>query len=254
MKKNYSFFTLTAIVVGILLLSFTFFYPSGSPGGYTGSPADGQNCTVCHGGTATSVSSFITTNIPSEGYSPDSTYNITVSYDSSNTSKGFELTCEDASNSKVGQFQVASGTKLVNNNHAVTHSADITTSNASWTFTWTAPAKGTGTVSFYSALVVDKPNIKLCSLAINEKATTALNETENKELKIYPNPAFDRIKIETPNDTKKAALIYNMKGQMLRTFNLNKKTNIDISNLPSGQYLIIINYKNKTLKKTFIKK
>ena len=254
MKKNYSFFALTAIVLGIFLVSFTFFYPSGSPGGYTGSPADGQNCTVCHGGSAKTVSSFITTNIPSEGYSPDSTYSITVSYDSLNTEKGFELTAESSDNSKVGQFTAVTGTKLVNNNHAITHSGAIADSLATWTFSWTAPAKGTGVVTFYSALVVDKPNIKLCSLAISEKASTALRETNNKELNIYPNPTFDRIKIETQNSTPKEAIIYDMKGQMVKSFDLNQKTDIDISNLPSAQYLIIVNYQNKTLKKIFIKK
>lgn len=46
---------------------------SGAAPGYCGDPAGGnQNCTTCHSGpTATSISELITSNVPVEGYTPN---------------------------------------------------------------------------------------------------------------------------------------------------------------------------------------
>ncbi len=51
----------------------------GTDPGYTGSPGDSlKNCTACHGGIAFPVDGWITSNIPSSGYVPGTTYTITA--------------------------------------------------------------------------------------------------------------------------------------------------------------------------------
>ncbi len=234
------------------LISISAFYPSGSPGGYTNSPSDAKNCTLCHGGSATSVANFISTNIPAEGYTAEQTYDITVSYTGSGH-KGFELTCEDTLNTKTGQFIISSGTKLVNNNNAITHDDDINSTTATWNFTWTAPAQGTGTVTFYSALVAQEEHTKLCSLQIYEKNTSGIEQLNTSFVNIFPNPAKDILNIVTENIDNKELSIYNIKGQLCKSVNIQRNARIDISNLAEGLYYLKLNDKGKTSNLRFIK-
>ena len=72
------------LLIPITLTIAIFFYPkpsnsfsTGSPGGKTGSPTDGVNCTQCHYAGSGSGAT-ITSNIPSTGYVPGTTYTITA--------------------------------------------------------------------------------------------------------------------------------------------------------------------------------
>ena len=94
--------------VAILFLSFiftlsVFAYPGGAPAGYTGSPGDAQNCTKsgCHNGTAATVSGWITSNIPPAGYTPATTYNITVTVTGSGN-HGFEVSPQNVAGTLLG--------------------------------------------------------------------------------------------------------------------------------------------------------
>ena len=154
--QNILLLFLAAIAIGFITTS-GILYSGGSPGGKTRSPGDVSTCTQCHGGIANPVTGWITTNVPPTGYIPGNTYNVTVTATQSGISKfGFECTAEDAFASKVGTFIILMGaqTKLANNNHPVTHKAagtSATGGSKSWAFAWTAPATGTGVVTFYAA-------------------------------------------------------------------------------------------------------
>jgi hypothetical protein len=252
MKKKL-LFSLALLVVAAVTISFTTFYPSGSPGGYTNSPLDGANCTHCHPGSASPVSNYITTDIPAEGYFGGFTYNITVSYTGSGK-KGFELTCEDSNNTKVGVLHQGSGTKMTNGNHAVTHSSAQSSSTATWNFTWTAPASGTGTVTFYSALVVGEPHVKYCSLTVNE-STTGINSLENQlSFKVYPNPAVDHMMVQTDNDSEKRLDIFNNSGVLCKSVKINSEQEINLNDLASGIYSVRLYDHGKTATRKLIKK
>lgn len=130
----------------------------GSPGGKTGSPGDnGATCTECHSGTATTQAGWITSNIPAEGYTPGETYNVTATGTHKGVQRfGFEATAENSAGSKTGTLSIINSneTKLANQNHSVTHKNTGTTpmgNSKSWSFNWTAPAAGTGDVTFYAA-------------------------------------------------------------------------------------------------------
>jgi len=155
---------LFSIVITIVLSAF--FNAGGSHGGNTGSPADGNNCTQCHSGTALIATSWISSNIPTTGFIAGNTYTITVEGTHASVVKfGLELTAEDANNAKVGTFIITNSaeTKLVNGSHAVTHTGNgITPDNDStktWSFDWTAPAVGTGNIKFYAALLAANGNM-----------------------------------------------------------------------------------------------
>ena len=103
MKNIFTLFTL--IISVVILASFggdeNTDYPGGSPGGYTGSPGDGKTCKQCHGGTVANVTGWITSNIPAEGYTPGTSYTITVTVSGSG-SKGFEVSPQNSSGGLLG--------------------------------------------------------------------------------------------------------------------------------------------------------
>lgn len=60
-------------------------------------------------------------------------------------------------------------------------------------------------------------------------------------LKVYPNPASDRLTIETDAATPLQAQLYDLYGRLLLTAILkSQKETLDISHLPSGAYLLSI--------------
>jgi hypothetical protein len=131
---------------------------SGSPGGKSGSPGDSNaTCTQCHSGTSNSSLGWITSDIPSNGYTPGETYTITATGTHNGVVKfGFELTAETTNGSKTGTFAIteAARTKLANQNKSVTHRAAGTTPSGNsntWSMNWTAPATDVGQIRFYAA-------------------------------------------------------------------------------------------------------
>ncbi|MBK9290899.1 MAG: T9SS type A sorting domain-containing protein [Bacteroidetes bacterium] len=162
MKYINKFLLLITLMPGILLLIAN---SSGSPGGRTGSPGDGnQTCTACHSGTAISQSGWISTNIPPEGYTPGATYEVVLNAQHASSSKfGFELTAETAQAQKTGVFSVVQSnrTKLLNQGKAVTHTSGGTAATGgttSWVMNWTAPASAQGEITFYAAVNASNSN------------------------------------------------------------------------------------------------
>jgi hypothetical protein len=172
MRKNLVQFILVVMVVIGIITGFntkSIAHSNGSPAGYTGSPGDGHNCTSCHGGTAATVSGWITTNVPSGGYTGGNTYTITVTVTGSGA-KGFEVSPQNATGTQLGTLAAGSGSKLVGGTKYCTHSSASNSNPTTWNFSWTAPVAGTGTVTMYGAFVVSQPNVKIGSLAIPEAA------------------------------------------------------------------------------------
>jgi hypothetical protein len=158
----------------LFLSSFIAFYPTGAPPAKTGSPGDGSNCTECHGGTATTVTGWITSNIPASGYVPGQTYQITANNQITGSGKfGFEVSPQNVAGTLLGTLTAGVNSQLVGSNKYVTHT-NANTSVSSWTFNWTAPAAGTGQVTFYGAFAKGKPGpVRLSTLVVDEQ-TVAL--------------------------------------------------------------------------------
>jgi hypothetical protein len=168
MKKNLLIVTVI-LSLGVLFSGFSLMYPNGAPAGYTGSPGDNKECTQCHSGTATTVTGIITSNIPAAGYTPGSTYQITVTNNLTGSGKfGFELSPQKTDGTQLGTLVAGTGTKLVGGTKYITH-LNATTSTSSWTFDWIAPASGSGTVNFYAAIAKNKPGpVAKSSISVNE--------------------------------------------------------------------------------------
>jgi len=229
MKKTYY------LIAGILPLTLLLSsysgdskYGGGSPGGYTGSPGDAKTCVQCHGGTASAVTGWITSNVPSGGYIPGTTYTMTVTITGTGK-KGFEVSPQTPSGALVGTLTAGSGTHLVNANKAVTQSSSSTANPYTKTFTWTAPVAGTGDVTFYGAFTLNKPVTKLCTLVIPEN-TTGIDETEYDHFLVSPNPISDHVQVN---------FFMSAKGIMeIRLIDISGRNGVYLLNdeLPAGTY------------------
>jgi hypothetical protein len=142
---------------------------NGAGGGYANAPSE-SNCTSCHNTANLNSGAFIsnlnlTSNFTGNGYIPDSTYTITVSYNQSGISKfGFQTTVLDNStNSPAGTLtntnsrtqkrtKTYSGKTREYIEHSSSGTAQTSTNAINWTFEWTAPASNVGNAVFYVAL------------------------------------------------------------------------------------------------------
>ncbi|MEI6508397.1 MAG: choice-of-anchor V domain-containing protein, partial [Bacteroidota bacterium] len=135
---------------------------SGPPAARTGGPGE-SNCTVgCHSGSVITTGTnwnniSLTTNIPSGGYTPGTTYTITLSMTVTGISKwGFEATVLDGSGNMAGSFIAGTGSSIqtsgsrsyINHNS----SGNLFSNTASWTFSWTAPSVGVSGITFYTTV------------------------------------------------------------------------------------------------------
>jgi len=261
MKKKYSFY---AILLSIPFFAFLLFgYSFGQTGTYSGSPGDsGITCTSCHfAGADHSAVPQIATDIPPSGYVPGTSYQITVSATSTSVKHGFQITAENSSNTKVGEFVANTVVQVANSNHLATHTNDSNMQNA-WTFEWIAPASNEGAITFY-AVVNATNNNGLDSgdqiVTVNETVShTNLSIAEKKEItfSVFPNPTKDFVTIKATNSLllNTEVTILNSIGQTVKKMNLNQSNKIDVSDLDKGVYFIQIKSGDKLGSSKFVKK
>ena len=225
------------------------FYPqvtigklTGSPGGKTGSPMDNSDCTSCHSVLNTSLTTTnITSNIPSTGYIPGNTYNITVVLNPvvGLDPAGFEITCEEnTTNTKSGSFGITNptSTQFTNNSSAVTHTT-AGNSLGTWSFNWVAPIAETGDITFYGAFIeADYPIgnqgdlFNEATLSINESTVNStINPSEENSF------TFNSVNntIELLDNTELS--VYNLEGRLILYSN---KRHTNLSHLLKGIYII----------------
>ena len=163
-----------AVTAFMLFSSFSLMYPGGAPSGRTGSPGDGASCANgCHNQTATTTPGLITSTIPGTGYVPGTTYSITAVATLGTSGKyGFEVSPQNASGTQLGTLVAGSGSKLVGGSKYVTQSSASSSVNT-WTFSWIAPAAGTGPVTFYGAFARNYTGpTTLSTLTVQEAASS----------------------------------------------------------------------------------
>lgn len=171
MKKIITLLVIICITVIAIIIFSDFYYPTGAPAGVSSSPSDGATCAKsgCHGGPVTAMSGIITSNVPVAGYTGGITYTITATFSgSAGVNKGFEISPQNSAGTLLGTLIAGTGTKLTGSGKYITHSTPISADPAVWSFQWTAPAKGTGTVTFYGSFAFDFTNVYTSFLIINE--------------------------------------------------------------------------------------
>lgn len=261
MKKNYKFYlSLLAVpIVSLTLLSLS----GGRDGQYSGSPGDGgANCVVCHSpGGNFNTNASISSTIPASGFVSGNTYDVTVSVTSTSSKHGFQLTAEDAADTKVGTFVAGSGSQVVN--AGGTHVTHTLSGNqlTSWTFSWTAPETTEGNqVTFYAAVnATNSDSSTTGDEVVTTSAQYAMNtvgikDYERISFSIYPNPSESYISFmmeELPAENTEL-IITNYQGQIVKRVTDNF-TQIDISSLSKGVYFVQVIAGNKLGFSKFVK-
>ena len=255
MKKN------TYLLVFLLPLYLLLSNASGAPFGYSGSPGDNsRTCNTCHSYSGSGYSpTFNVTGIPANGYQAGQTYQLTLSVSNVNTAKkGFEACVENASNQKQGTFSNAdSNTQAIQSNTYITHTSAGNT-QSQWTFNWTAPTTAQGDLTLYFAVNMANGNgstsgdyVQASSVSIPED-TNAVQEIVGDQIKIYPNPADEYIRITTNDYQFDQAEIKDVLGKVYPAKINNNR--IDVSFLPSGTYFLELKNAQYNSIKQFIKK
>jgi hypothetical protein len=250
---------LVLVFAGIFMVSWVL-YPTGSPGGKTGSPGDGSNCTECHAGVAQQATGWITSNIPVTGYIPGQNYTLTAVGTHTGVARfGFEVTSEDAANAKKGTITItdAAQTQLVNAGKAITHTFDGTTPSGdskSWSFDWIAPASGSGIITFYGAFNAANGNgnttgdvIYLSTYSVSEASTGITNNIADlADIKTFPNPFTDFLDITfgSLEEPVRRIRISSQDGKMVWARDIQNGTmdkyHIDASSFSKGVYFVTI--------------
>jgi hypothetical protein len=261
MRKIYYVLALMLVPGLLLFQAFT----TGPGAGNAGSPLDGQSCTNCHTGQdATTVDNWITTDIPSVGYTPGETYTITVSApDIEPTKIGFQITSETET-VKTGTWIITDETRTqLASTTAVTHTAAGTAPSGdpnSWSMNWTAPAEGTGDVMFYAAVNNtnnDGSNAgdKVYLTSHTEKeATVGIAELFDQSISnVYPNPAAQHINLQLPADAE--VKVYDNSGrEVMSVPSTSELLQLNVSNLDNGIYYLRIQQDGQMATRSFIKR
>ncbi|MFY8189816.1 MAG: choice-of-anchor V domain-containing protein [Bacteroidia bacterium] len=191
MKRKSLLFLFSALALGISMGSLQS-TPNGSPtDGRTGSPGDGgKTCATagCHTGTVTNITNVITSDIPAEGYTPGASYTITVSVDGSGR-KGLCVSPQKEDGTLMGTLTAGAGSAFVGGKY-ITHTSPKTDAVAVWTFTWVAPAAGSGRVTFYGAFANNRNVVRKSEYAVEEKLASGMVENKSfSQFSVFPNPA-----------------------------------------------------------------
>ncbi len=238
------------LIIPITIALAIFFFPTtsnsnatGSPGGKTGSPADIGNCMGCHIDAQQGQGGMITTNIPSTGYEPGLTYNITVAIPNIGVGvpptgpQGFELTCEEnATNTKTGLFGITNptSTKFTNNSSAVTHTTAGNSMNT-WELNWVAPIAGTGNITFYGAFIEASYPIGNNQGDLFNEAMLSFDEAEvNSTINFSQGDDFTFNSVSQTIESNTTISVYDVSGRIVLTTN-SYSTNI--SHLNPGTYI-----------------
>ena len=189
----------------------------------------------------------------------DTDYTITVTASSSAPGHGFQLTAERLTDdSKIGSFTAGSGTVAQDGGTRISHS---NRNNSEWTFTWRSPSTLQGQVRFYAAVNAVNNNgantgDEVITVASNPVNALGINEARLLEFEMFPNPAADVVNIQLPSGIVEAkAGVFDYTGRLVHSKTITlADTQLDVTNLASGMYIIRVVTENKLGAQRFIKR
>lgn len=279
-KKILLFSFISIVTFGIVSTTMNSAHSNGSgaPTGNTGSPADNKTCaqTSCHPGPATAIAGAITSDVPASGYIPGNTYTITATVsDPSIVKFGFQISPQNTAGTLLGTMALlnTTTTKFTSaSSKYITHKSTGTSfpsHTASWSFSWTAPVSGTGTVTFYGAFNFTNNNedesgdqIRTSTLTIQEDFGVGIDDAKDLvALQLYPNPATDNIQLSySLNSTQPVVIsLYNLSGSKITELVNetqqagNYNAAYSLSDYSTGVYMIVLKTGEQTLTRKVVK-
>lgn len=230
---------------------------AGAPAGRSGAPsASGATCAAvgCHSGPAASTQSIsVSTDIPASGFVENGTYTITVTAQTGGATHpaiGFQASIENASGTHQGTISPGSGSQLVGvGGKYITHTSGggVSGGMKTWTFTWNAGTAENNSTLYVAANFANGNGNTLGDVIItaSEVFTKAsgigLEETVRPEIRLFPNPAVDRARLEVKGGSGlPVADLLDLNGRFRATAAAVSPTEVefDLTEVPAGLYLI----------------
>ena len=256
--------TRVLFIITILIFSFpALTYKNGAPAGKIGSPKSNNNTCFngySHGGPSTSLETIvISSDIPSDGFMPNTNYTITVTSKDNGTGAskmGFQSSIE-AIGQHQGILSSVSGVTQIKSTDYITHTSGSNTpssGNKSWNFIWNS-SSSPDSVTLYTAGIFANGNsapsgdVLLLNSHVLRKNTLNIDESRTNQMSVFPNPAKKYVNISTQNNNGVGSLfIYNSIGKTVykTTWKSSDQDGkiIDITSLSSGFYNIYIVFKD----------
>jgi hypothetical protein len=233
---------------------------TGAPSGNTGSPSDDFTCAQvgCHQGTPTPKADLITTDIPASGYVPGTDYTITAQVSEAGIQRfGFQVSPQVQNGNTGGALAAIDGNTQVLANRYITHTFTGTSgsSTKSWTFKWTAPAAGTGPVTFYGAFVAANNNgqsdaddkVFTSNLSISEAGHLSAKTLAQTGMSVYPIPFVSTVTINKGHQSFETATVklFTLDGKLVAQTEMTGETaQLNTENLAKGVYILNIEAAN----------
>jgi hypothetical protein len=276
MKIKLLLFTFALATTGLLLMSNSGGRATTGNGDNSGAPS-ANTCAQCHNSGA--FNSSVSVEVFEEGtstavsdYLPGIVYDVKVKVSADAGASGFgsQTTVLDANNAPIASFSAPSAnsqlTTLASGRQFLEQSS---TGSDEFTAKWTAPAAGTGSVTFYAAGNAINGNgatsgdgASNTSFTLAEDLSSS-NQSVNQlkvSMKAFPNPVQDILNIETigSTDGEHSLMITNMVGQVVHQSVVNLDlgmdlTQVDVQQLPKGMYSVSLAQANKIATITIIK-
>ncbi len=260
MKRTILLFS-TALVTYLTLSSNSFGPANSGNGNRTGSPGSVGTCgsATCHGAqSATTTGQFFTIvdvtqpSVPVSKYIGGHAYTVTIVGNGPNNNFGFQAVTLNSSNNQVGTVVATDGKTHAGpspNTSLIEHNQPIGKVNNAYSvsYTWNAPAAGTGTVTFYGIInsvnnvpgndAGDIPSLTF-NKALQEQAASVASLSENIHITAYPNPVVSQVnlKVEGAELGLYTIKVMDATGRMMHTESMNvttAKTNVSI---PAGNW------------------
>ena len=287
MKFRIIYTLISALALGLLFMSNSGGRANSQNQGNTGAPGDQEvspgvawTCETCHNGPiqttiAIEVLEAGTTTAVTE-YVAGTTYDVKVTVNDSNNDAagyGFQIvSLIDADDSDVNAWSnPGTGVQIATANATGRSYAEQagTQDINEFVVEWTAPAAGTGSVTFYAAgTAVNRAQGNSgdgganTSLSLSELPVGIFEVAElDAAMSLFPNPAIDylNVQIESNFSGQVLANIMDMQGRIItaQSIDLVSGTNsiqFDVNELYAGNYLLRLSSDKKVLTKQFVMK
>lgn len=277
MKKNY-------LVGGAGVAALLFFgignlhsSSSGAPAGHSGSVAsNNRTCATagCHSGPTTGPQTIeITSNIPPEGYAPNTNYTISVKGIGNGGTflrAGFQASVEDGAGAHVGMLAQQPDVQIINSGRFATHrstSTNVIGGERNYSFTWNSGTSGDSAIVYAAFNFANADGstggdrIGTEQLVLYKNLTFSTENLAVIDFSVSPNPVADQLRIELfARSNNGSIVVMDLSGKVVaelakegipagyfvETFNL--------SHLPTGIYNVVVTSGNQMFSERILKK